>query len=151
MILASAVAGCGIIANQDQQASSIGTPGTITIVSTVMSHTTPTPPRSNGNSNGHVTVTVDASHYGATDTIGIAINNASGGDISTPDHQTNCKEVTLLRSVNGAWEPQRQCRLLSPTRLVTLAPGSTPQPLAPGSTPWPAGIYRVAFAYFIWG
>ena len=138
------VSGCGLAAYQ--QVSSAAAQNTTTAASTVAPNTTPPSSASN---NGHITVTVDASHYGATDTIGVAINNTSGGDISAPDHQTNCMEVTLLRSVNGAWEPERQCRLLSPTRLVALAPGATPQPLAPGSTPWPVGIYRIAFAYFI--
>lgn len=133
-----------------------GVASTVTIAKRTPVPTTPVPTTpaatatsSLGSPTGRVTVTLGATHYAPTDTIGVTIDNGTTASISTADHQTECKEVSLQQLVNGAWQTQRECPLLSPTRLVILAPGITPQPLAPGSTPWPAGTYRVAFAYFV--
>ncbi len=95
---------------------------------------------------GQVTVAVDKTHYAPTDTITVTILNGLATTISTTDHQTNCTVVTLERLVNGAWQPVGACRLMTPTRVVPISPGTTVQQL--GSTAWPAGTYRVAFRYF---
>ena len=95
---------------------------------------------------GQVTVAVDKTHYAPTDTITVTILNGLATTISTTDHQTNCTVVMLERLVNGAWQPVGACRLMTPTRVVPISPGTTVQQL--GSTAWPAGTYRVAFRYF---
>jgi hypothetical protein len=102
-------------------------------------HISPTP--------GQVTVAVDKTHYAPTDTIMVMIFNGLAASVSTTDHQTNCTVVTLERVVNGAWQAEGACRLLTPTRVVQILPGTTTQQL--GSTRWPTGTYRVAFRYFM--
>jgi hypothetical protein len=95
---------------------------------------------------GQVTVAVDKTHYAPTDTITVTILNGLAAIISTTDHQTNCTIVTLERLVNGAWQPEGACRLMTPTRVVPISPGTTVQQLS--SSAWPTGTYRVAFRYF---
>ncbi len=112
---------------------------TAATTATTALHLSPTP--------GRVTVAVDKTHYAPTDTISVMIVNGLATSISTTDHQTNCTVVTLERVVNGAWQAEGACRLLTPTRVVQILPGTTTQQL--GSTRWPTGMYRVAFHYFM--
>jgi hypothetical protein len=146
VILAAGVSGCGAGSGEVAYPAS---QSTITIITATVLPTATPSLRSSPIPGGQVTVTIGAAHYGATATVDAAINNGTGGVISTSDHQTSCKYVSLQRYVNGIWERQRPCPLLSPARIVNLPPGATPQPLAPGSTPWPTGLYRVAFSYFM--
>lgn len=148
VVLVIGFAACGVGNGAQSPAHGAGSGASSTATASKLTPA-PTNTASTTSSSGQVTVTLGAIHYAPTDTITAAIHNGTASAISTTDHQTECKEITLQLLVSGTWQSQRQCPLLSPTRLVTFAPGVTPQPLSPGSAPWPAGTYRIAFAYFV--
>jgi hypothetical protein len=98
---------------------------------------------------GPVTLQAGAASYGPHDTIAVTVSNAGAAAISFPDHQTNCSVILLQRQVNESWEAVNACRVLTPTRLYTLAAGQrltvrlTPVP----GQPWLPGRYRAALSY----
>jgi hypothetical protein len=138
-------------------AGSAGTPtsgptGTATSVPTTGSTptgSTPTP--------GAVTLILSKSSYKPGEAIEVTIKNGLSTTIFAIGQHTDCMFVQLERLDNGVWKAEGSCRLVPPTRLVSLAPGSsTPQVLAPGTGlnatgPWPAGTYRIAFQYEVAG
>lgn len=111
---------------------------------------TPTPPAAGANQTGKVTpgqvvLTLDKASYTTSDSIRVTIANGLATAISTTDHQSGCTVVTLERWASGAWQAQGLCRLMTPTRIIDLAPGTTAQQL--GATQ--PGTYRIAFHYFV--
>jgi hypothetical protein len=106
---------------------------------------------------GSVTVTTDHTLYSSNESIRVTISNGFAVTIYATDHHTACSYVDLQHLENGSWQVVGKCALMTPTRIVPLAAGSmTTQLLAPGvsqisAAPWSAGIYRIAFAYFVGG
>lgn len=95
---------------------------------------------------GQVTLTLDKQRYATGDTIAVTIHNGLPQTIWTTDHKSACTVVTAARLQNGQWETVGDCRLMTPTTMVSLpAASATVQHLS--STGWPSGTYRVALTY----
>lgn len=112
------------------------------------SSSTPTP--------GQVTLRLDKSHYGTSETIKVTIFNGLSKTIYTTDHQTSCTMLQLQIQINGNWLPYGRCYSMRPTHIIPLAPNSqtlqliapssnTPKPAASAS--WQAATYRVVLLY----
>jgi hypothetical protein len=102
---------------------------------------------------GAVTLSMSQAHYAPHDTIEVTVHNGLATSIFAQDNHSDCTLMTLLRSVNEAWQAQGSCVGMAATRhVLEIQPGADMvQLLAPGqddSSPlWPAGTYRVTFAY----
>jgi hypothetical protein len=110
---------------------------------------------------GQVTLTLDKRQYTASDTIVVTIHNGLSQIIWAADHQTNCTVVTAERLQVGQWAAVDKCQLMTRTRMVSLAAGSsTPQQLSSAqamvppesqaplpSENWTPGTYRVTLTY----
>ena len=97
---------------------------------------------------GHVTLAVEQSSYGQTDTITATVANGLGGDIRVADHQSGCTIVAVERLTGAAWALQHPCPLRSPTRLIALAAGSvTAAAIPPPVGAWATGAYRLTLNY----
>lgn len=99
-----------------------------------------------------VTVTTSQQRYTPSDTVIVTITNGLATRILAADHQSNCTIVRIELQSGQAWQPQNPCKLMSPTRLIPLDPGSaTTQQLQPiqqaGATRWTSGTYRIVLAY----
>lgn len=105
-----------------------------------------------GVTSGRVTVTTSKQQYGPDETVEAVIANGLATRILAMDHQSDCTVVAVERRDGHTWRVENPCRLMRPTRLIPLAPGSAiTQPIrppgGPGASGWPPGAYRIAFAY----
>lgn len=102
---------------------------------------------------GQVRVVVESGEYRSSDTIFAWAGNGLGRCIYVMDHRSDCSIIVLERQVNGAWQPQANCQLATPTRTLILPPMQATfirlMPPATGAQPgvWQSGTYRVAFSY----
>lgn len=94
-----------------------------------------------------ITVATDHATYSPATPIIVTLTNRRQASVFSADHQSLCAIVTLQRQTHDAWAIERPCRLMSPTRIIEVATGTTQITLAPGDTPWPTGAYRVVFQY----
>jgi hypothetical protein len=113
-----------------------------------------TPSMSVQETGGQVTVTLDKAEYAPGDTIATTIHNGLSQTIWVEDHQTGCKIVLAEYLQAGRWQAIQNCRLMTPTRMVPLAAGSTTsaglstsQDFIADNTGWPPGAYRVTLTY----
>ncbi|HEV7129022.1 MAG TPA: hypothetical protein VGN32_16440 [Ktedonobacterales bacterium] len=107
---------------------------------------------------GGVSLTLNHSHYAATDAIAVTIHNGLSTAILTATDHSNCTVVSLERLMNGVWQVTAVCAGALPApRVVSIASGDMlTQSLAlrqgvavadhTGST-WPAGLYRFMLLY----
>jgi hypothetical protein len=102
---------------------------------------------------GRLTITTDQRHYAPCVVIHATIANGFEAIIYVTDHHTSCGLLTLERQVNGAWQAQGRCPLMTPTRLLEIPTNTAvAQSIAPGesglrATNWPAGTYRLTLTY----
>ena len=100
-----------------------------------------------------VAITLDKQQYASRDTITMTIINHLPDAITVTDHQTNCTIISLQLLTNGSWQTIHNCRIMSATRMIKIAAGSTTTiQLVPGggqlaTTPWTAGTYRATLLY----
>ena len=101
-------------------------------------------------SSSSVTLFVDASAARSSRLILVTVDNEGTSSIQFPDHLSNCSTVLLERQVGTSWQPVSICHLMTPTRMVTLAPG---QRLtihlvdALESPQWQPGRYQISLTY----
>jgi hypothetical protein len=99
-----------------------------------------------------VQVTTDQTLYEPGATLRIAITNASVEAVRVADHQSDCTAVCVEAWDGRAWAPCHPCRLMRPTRLHTIAPGTTlaqavRPPTEGAASGWPPGAYRATCVY----
>jgi hypothetical protein len=105
---------------------------------------TPTP--------GAVTLHLGQPHLGLTDAASVTLANGLSTAILVEDHQSQCTVVTLERQAGTGWLEMAPCQLETPTRLLSIAPGSretltlSPEGGLQAGT-WQAGTYRFALRY----
>jgi hypothetical protein len=161
------VTGCGVTTTSGVASNGSDTPGTAQATSATRQNTpsstpgaTPVPgqitstPSSGATPvSGLVTITVDKQHYATNELITASIHNGLPAPIFVADHQTSCTIVSLKMLNNGGWTTIRGCRIMTPTRMVEIGPGtSTTVRLSPGagqftSTPWVPGTYQATLGY----
>ena len=96
---------------------------------------------------GAVTVSPAKTQFARGTAITVYINNGLSQSIFVADHQTACSLVTIeLQSASG-WRAMAPCRLMTPTRMVEVASGTTNTQQIVTSAAWPAGTYRARLAY----
>ncbi len=123
-----------------------GTQGTLHPLTTAT--TTPSASKASTAVPGAVRLMLDKTSYTAGSPVMVTIENGLGTKIAVTDHHTNCTYVQLEQLVVGTWKPVALCKLMTPTRLVDLAPGSiTPQKIGLPAGSGAAGTYRVALTY----
>lgn len=99
-----------------------------------------------------VVITTDAATYAPDGTIRVTVHNRLDRAITTVDQQSQCTIVRLERSEGDAWVPVLPCTLNTPSREVTLGPGTEmtvaldPHPSQPAVRPTP-GHYRAVLIY----
>lgn len=98
---------------------------------------------------GAVRLALDKAAYAPGDTVTVTMENGLSVKIVVSDHHTGCTEVQLEKLVQGSWQPAGgACKLLTPVRLITLAPGSvTPRRIGIPTGASAAGTYRVKLVY----
>ena len=101
---------------------------------------------------GHVTVTISKAHYAPHETVDVTIANGLSSGILAADHQSDCTVLVIEHLTGTNWQQLNPCLLMSPTRLIAFAAGTTTlQQLAPpsgeGATGWPTGTYRIVLTY----
>jgi hypothetical protein len=99
-----------------------------------------------------VTLRPGQTHAGVTDTLTVTVVNDLPEAIQVEDHQSDCTIVTLERQEGSGWLAVASCQLETPTRLLSIPPGSTQTvTLKPEGGPppgsWQAGTYRFALRY----
>jgi hypothetical protein len=95
-----------------------------------------------------VTLALDKSTYAPGSAAIVTIQNGLSSKIAVTDHHTSCSFVQLEQMVAGVWQPVGKCPLMTPTRLVELAAGSsTPQKIFIPSGSQASGTYRVLLRY----
>lgn len=97
---------------------------------------------------GKVSLVLGTTSPAAGNVITVTVENGLSAGIAVTDHHTNCTYLQLQKEVSGTWQPIGDCKLMTPTRLVTLAAGSvTPQKIGIPTGPGAAGTYRVMLMY----
>lgn len=99
-------------------------------------------------SGGQVTVTTDQQHYKVGATLSVTLRNGLAQTIWTADHQTSCTPVVAEVQQNGQWQAVDLCKLMTPTRLIPLAAGTTTVERI-ATNGWAAGTYRVTLRYTV--
>lgn len=127
------LAGCGSISQAHSAAQSEDATASMTATSTDMV------------TSGQVTLHLDKQRYATRDTVVVTIANGLAQMIWAADHQTACTQLVAEQSLGGAWEAVGKCRLMTPTRLMALAPGAMTVRL--DTSGWSTGVYRVTLAY----
>lgn len=157
--LCGLVAACGVRSSSGGAGSSGGTEpsteATVEVSGTAMTAHPLSTPTSSGHPGitataapGKVSVVLGTTSPAAGDIITLTIANGLSTGIAVTDHHTNCTYVQLQKEVSGTWQPIGDCKLMTPTRLVTLPAGSvTPQKIGIPNGPGTAGTYRVMLMY----
>ena len=98
---------------------------------------------------GAVRLMLDKAAYAPSDPVLVTIENGLNMKIVVSDHHTGCTSVQLEKLAQGSWQSAGGvCKLLTPVRLITLAPGSvTPQRIGIPAGASAAGTYRVKLVY----
>ncbi len=97
---------------------------------------------------GAVRLLLDKPTYRPGDKVVVSIENGLHAEIRVTNHHTDCGYTDLQHFVGGMWAPIGTCKVLTPTRLVTLAAGSvTLQTIGIPSGASSVGTYRVALTY----
>lgn len=96
---------------------------------------------------GSVTLTLNQQRYSTYSLIIVTIHNGTQHTIWAADHQTNCTVLALERLAQGSWTRVGQCSLLTPTRIIPIAPGAVLAQRLSSSTGWISGIYRVSLNF----
>ena len=124
-----------------------GAPGTVQAI--VPSTATPGAKSAATAIPGAVRLVLDKTAYVPGSSAIVTIENGLGVKIVVTNHHTNCTYVQLeQQAAAGTWQMVDFCKLLLPTLLAQLAPGSvTPQKIGLPSGPEAAGTYRVALSY----
>jgi hypothetical protein len=99
-----------------------------------------------------VQVTIDQAHYAPGATLRVSFTNAGAEAVRVADHQSDCTAVRVEAWDGQAWVLRHPCRLMRPTRLHTIAPGTTlaqdvRPPTEVGGGGWPPGTYRATCVY----
>jgi hypothetical protein len=158
LALSSLLVACGITTTGGAPAGAGAnpSPGTTVVVNgtTATAQAVPStiasPTSSSGipDTSGKVTLALDKTSYAPGNTAIVTIGNGLSTKIVVSDHHTDCTYVQLQQQVAGAWQVVGECKLMTPTRLVGLAAGSsTSQKIVIPSGAQAAGIYRVALTY----
>ncbi len=98
-----------------------------------------------------VSVTTERNTYDVSESVGIKISNGNDQNIVTMDHKTYCSIVDVQKQGANGWVNIAPCRLMRPTRLVTINPRQEMLMKLPpdnSSARFEPGTYRVEFAYF---
>lgn len=97
---------------------------------------------------GVVRLLLDKPAYRPGDKVVVSIENGLNTEIGVTDHHTDCGYTDLQYFAGGTWVPIGACKVMRPTRLVTLPAGSvTPQTIGIPSGASAVGTYRVALTY----
>jgi hypothetical protein len=162
LALCGLLVGCGVSAQGGSGAAGGATPAagaTVVVNGTpIPSQRLPTPssspiPGGSGSTAtatpGAVRLVLDKVTYAPGDPVAITIENGLSVKIVVSDHHTGCTSVQLEKLVLGSWQPAGGvCKLLTPVRLITLAPGSvTPQRIGIPTGASAVGTYRVKLVY----
>ena len=163
LLLASAgtlllLAGCGTnyTGGSPSPTGIAGTPGTAIAVTRVPGRGSPTasPIATATGPKGTVTLQLTTVPQHSSDAIVLTLNNQTGQTILFSDHLTDCTVVLLqMQSANiGTWQAVAPCRLMTPTRLLSLASGKalTIKLVPPGGR-WVSGLYRSLMSYILPG
>jgi hypothetical protein len=156
------LAGCGQNSTGSGSSASqpglTGTPGTAQLVKTgivptkIPLHPSPTP-TSPAQLTGKVTLQIDTIPQHASDSIAFTLNNQTNQEILFSDHLTECTVLLLQvqpQSVasSGIWQAVAPCKLMTVTRLHSLASGKTLTiTLIPPGGQWTPGLYRALLSY----
>lgn len=162
LALCGLLVGCGVSARGGSGAAGGATPAadaTVVVNGTpIPSQRLPTPassatpggPGSTATATlGAVRLVLDKVAYAPGDPVAVMIENGLSVKIVVSDHHTDCTSVQLEKLVLGSWQSAGGvCKLLTPVRLITLAPGSvTPQRIGAPTGASAAGTYRVKLVY----
>lgn len=103
---------------------------------------------------GTVSVQLDKTSYGRSDTITVTITNQGAFEISVADMQSFCTIVLLEWKGPTAWDPLYNCPQARVPRTIFLEAGGRktvmlPGPARPIGTALRAGTYRVALIYML--
>lgn len=100
---------------------------------------------------GGVTITTNQNSYRGDERIVATIKNDTDQSIQTADHRSWCTVLFLQRKVGDMWSNLALCRLLTPTRLITIGPRqslSVALPPEPALPQHEAGTYRVELSFW---
>jgi hypothetical protein len=161
LLLASAgmlllLAGCGQNFNGSgaSQPGLGGTPGTAQLVKTGTVSTSVSPQPSQtapGQLTGKVTLQIVTMPGRASDAVVFTLKNQTSQEILFSDHLSECTVLVLQvqsPANSGLWEAVAPCKLMTPTRLLTLGAGkSLTITLAPPGGQWTPGLYRALLNY----
>ena len=99
-----------------------------------------------------IQVTTDQTHYAPGATLRVVISNTGPEAVRVADHQSDCTVVRIEVWDGQTWALRHPCRLMRPTRLLAIAPGTTlaqevRPPTEGGASGWPPGTYRATCVY----
>lgn len=99
-----------------------------------------------------VLLTTDQARYAPGATLRVTIANAGAEAVRVADHQSDCTAVRIEAWDGQSWALRHPCRLMRPTRLHVIAPGTTlaqevHPPMDGSASGWPPGTYRATCAY----
>lgn len=133
-----------------------GTPGTAIAVTRIPGHASPTPSTvaTATGPKGTVTLQLSAVPQQSSDPVMLTLNNQTDQTILFSDHLTECTVVLLQLQLpnSGTWQAVAPCRLMTVTRLLSLASGKalTIKLIPPGGQ-WVSGTYRAMLSYILPG
>lgn len=147
----------GSTATTGSQSGFTGTPGSAQLVKkNTLLTAVPTrqlsPPPAAQPMRGTVTLQVNVVPQSAHDAITFTLNNQTNQTIFFADHHSGCT-VILLQMVpglqdNGQWQTLAPCKVLTMTRMQTLAAGQNLTiTFNPPSGQWTPGLYRGVLSY----
>jgi hypothetical protein len=103
---------------------------------------------------GDVTVITDQAYYAPEATIRVTITNHGAAAVRVADHQSDCTAARIEAWDGQTWQLRHPCRLMRPTRLLTISPGAAlaqdvRPPAEGGASGWPLGRCRATCAYLV--